>query len=300
MAGLTKTTSQSSCSSRPDSRISITSSVDYEKHCGLPTPRSPQGSRSSSPDFSCSSSPPNYIILALWPNARSEQIQHYVEGYASLYPHSKPLLLHHTYFGHNTPNNVSVLDALLEDCEKLSYHDESPIDDQILIHLFGDAAATNTCSLLKAYRARTNLKLGVKALVFDSVPVIVAPSLRSLRSKPSTICLFLFYSLYAFFSQILSTLTSWLSDPFSTRVRQDLYDPTLLCQDARKCYIFAERDVMFAWDRKTTRGEEGENEDSGYLKVTHSVRRKSVDCEERWTGDQERYWLGVENAWEGR
>lgn len=52
---------------------------------------------------------------------------------------------------------------------------------------------------------------------------------------------------------------------------------------------------MFAWDRPS----EGEGEEVCERRE-FEVRRRRVDRRERWTGDQERYWLGIENAWEGR
>lgn len=276
--------------SRSNQRVASGSSSDYEKDCGTLSPRSPT-SRASSPPFqqqhTGASSPPRTIILGLWPGARTEQIEYYVEGYASLYQSTKVLLLHHS---RTSPRHIE--DALTE---LTGDHKRASIQSSqdTLIHLFGDDAASQICRLLRGYRARTDRPLGVKATVLDSVPVVIAPNLSTLVTSPHRLLVFIYLTIIAIIWRLSSVLTLWFSEPLSSHVQRDLHDPQLLPPDARKCYIFPESDIMFAWDRPAHAEEVCERRD-------FEVKRRRVDGRERWTGDQERYWLGIENAWEGR
>ncbi|KAK4498164.1 hypothetical protein PRZ48_010820 [Zasmidium cellare] len=275
--------------SRSNQRVASGSSSDYEKDCGTISTRT-STSRAASPpiqSFHEASSPPKMIVLGLWPGARTEQIEYYVEGYESLYPSTKVLLLHHS---RTSPRHIeSALTELTGDQEKLSIQSSQ----DTLIHLFGDDAASQICRLLRAYRARTDQPLGVKAIVLDSVPIIIAPNLSTLLTSPHRLLVFIYLTITAIIWRLASVLTLWFSEPLSSHVQRDLHDPQLLPADARKCYIFPERDIMFAWDRPGHAEEVCERRD-------FEVRRGRVDGRERWTGDQERYWLGIENAWEGR
>ncbi|EME42053.1 hypothetical protein DOTSEDRAFT_72971 [Dothistroma septosporum NZE10] len=105
--------------------------------------------------------------------------------------------------------------------------------------------------------------------------------------------MFLFLCVTSLFWTLVSVLTLWFSEPYSEQVRQDLHNPTLLPATARKCYIFPEHDLMFAWDSPT-------DDDELCLRQEFHVRRNSIDQKQQWTSNQERYWLGIENAWDGR
>ena len=91
--------------------------------------------------------------------------------------------------------------------------------------------------------------MGVKSIVLDSVPVIVAPTWRSIRGTPEQILTFVYMTLIALFWRFTSVLAFWFWEPYNDGVQKDLHDPNLLPADTRKSYIFPERDVMWAWDR---------------------------------------------------
>ncbi|KAK3110424.1 hypothetical protein LTR53_015296, partial [Teratosphaeriaceae sp. CCFEE 6253] len=76
--------------------------------------------------------------------------------------------------------------------------------------------------------------------------------------------------------------------------RRDLHDPYYLPPDARKCYVFAEKDLMFSWHGSPVQ------DDEECVRDDVSVNRTSIDEKGKWTSDQERYWLGIENVWDGR
>lgn len=233
------------------------------------------------------STPPRVVILGLWPYATHEQIQYYVQGYEALYPSAQILLLRHStnYDGHI----ASALDAITIMDEK------SPLNPtlDVLMHLFGGGGAAQGCRLLRAYKVRTNQTLGVKAVVMDSVPRIVKPSWgTSLRSPPRVLA-FVYAVLVALYIWILQSLS--LCERRSRQNRRDLNDDFLLPQEAKKCYIFSENDLMFTWTGTPTTADADEIERHDY-----AIKRKSIDESGKWTGDQERYWLGIEDVWDGR
>jgi hypothetical protein len=277
----------------PDEEVISRSSFDLESK-GLLTPTSSIRSRSSSLcSVKLSPMAPKWIILGLWPHATDDQVHYYIRGYASLYPTAKLLLLPH----HPRAADHHIHDILLDltDDKHAQPFPFAPPDT--LIHLFGDAAATQVCRLLRSYRARTQRPLAVKALVCDAVPVVPVPSLHTLRTAPCQLFTFLFLALLCLWSSFVALLTLWFAEPFSTRVRQDLYDPEILREGAKKCYVFPEKDVMFAWDDEEDADEGGMCERKEFLVKRADVGRK----DSRWSGDQERYWGGIENAWgEGR
>jgi len=265
------------------------SSAEWEEAVGGVVTRSRCSSRSSSTDSRSQRlvSPPHTVILGLWPGARQDQINYYVDGYQSLYPSAEIILLHHSCM--STQHIEKALERLCIGYEKVA----NPITQDILVHLFGDYAAVQVCRLLRAYRTRTNLTLAVKSIVLDSIPVMIAPSIHSYRMTPEQLLVSVYLTLLGIFWRLASVLAFWYSEPFNDQVQRDLHDPHLLPANTRKSYIFPERDVMWAWDRPTDQEEVCERQEFG-------VKRWRVDQPHIWSGDQERYWLGIENAWEGK
>lgn len=267
--------------------------INCEVHRRMSVRSSPSSSpRKSSPELSWSppalSSPPQTVVLGLWPYATHEQVQYYVRGYESLYPSARLLLLH--YSTSYDQQIGSALDALTTIYEK---HPSGP-DPSVLLHLFGGCGAAHGCRLLRAYKIRTGEKLGVKAVVMDSVPKVALPSMRLASQSPRLLFAALFTIMTLFYIRLLSTLTFWQFDRRCQQNRRDLNDPSLLPAEAAKCYIFSEKDLMFSWhDSPVQNEEEDERQD-------FAVKRTSIDEKGRWTGDQERYWLGIENVWDGR
>ncbi|KAK5137955.1 hypothetical protein LTR08_005751 [Meristemomyces frigidus] len=228
------------------------------------------------------------IVLGLWPYATHEQIQYYVRGYESLYPSAQLLLLR--YSSSYDQQLGSALDALTSLDEKRS----SESAPNVLFHLFGGCGAAHGCRLLRAYKIRTGERLGVKAVVMDSVPKLALPSMRSASRSPRVIIAALYTLMTLFYIRFLSTITFWQFDRRCKQNRQDLNDSSLLPSDTKKCYVFSEKDLMFSWhDSPVPDEDEDERQD-------YSVKRTSIDEKGRWTGDQERYWLGIENVWDGR
>jgi len=253
--------------------------------------------RSTTPDRSLdspieASSPPETIVLGLWPHATGEQIQYYIEGYESLYPTAH---LHLLRYSTSYDQQIgSVLDAITPETET----QWSPATPNVLLHLFGDAGAAQGCRLLRAYKLRNGRALAVKTVVMDSVPTPTAPSLHLSLRAPAAILAYASLCLTLTYLWLLSTLTFWHTERRARQTQRDLQDPFLLPADARKCYIFAAKDLMFTWCDSPV-GERASH-DNGLERQEYAVKRSSIDEKGRWTGDQERYWLGIENAWEGR
>jgi hypothetical protein len=237
-------------------------------------------------------SPPHYVVLSLWPHATESQISSYVEGYEDLYPSTKVLLLRSSWRG-SSPDLDSILYTITGSLEEKSEKPTSTsttTSHPVLLHLFGHTGALNACTLLRAYRARTTTVLDVRAIVSDIEPSLDFSDLyTTLLSSPSN-----------FFSLLLALLLSFLTaavalftyDDATHRIRADLTNPGLLPASVRKCFVFPAQEMMFSWCEAP--GKNGVAERREW-----SVKRTSVDARGRWSGEKERYWLGVEGVWEG-
>ncbi|EMC95834.1 hypothetical protein BAUCODRAFT_505951 [Baudoinia panamericana UAMH 10762] len=232
-------------------------------------------------------SPPETVVLGLWPYATAQQIQYYVQGYESLYPDAQLLLLQYSTSYDRQLGNA--LDALTAD-EKRTPQDPP----NVLLHLFSGCGAAQGCRLLRAYKIRTGHRLPVKAVVMDSVPKIVVPSFRSAQQSPQMLLAFLYILMTVVFVRLVTTINFWHFDQRCRQNRHDLNDPHLLPSDAKKCYIFEEKDLMFSWH------DSPKQDDEACVRDDINVRRSSIDEKGKWTGDQERYWQGIENVWEDR
>lgn len=230
--------------------------------------------------------PPTFIVLSLWPQATKAQIAFYIDGYKTMYPNAQPLLLHSAWPS-STPDLDPILDTLTAANEKALFNPET-----VLLHIFGRTGATNACSLLRAYRLRTNEPMNVRAIVSDTEPSISSSVLQHGLQNPSQILLLAYLALLSIWTFFASVMAMWEDEASTSRIRDDLTNPKLLSPSARKCFVFAHQDVMFSW------GEIGE--DGQAARQEYKVKRKGVDTSGRWTGDQERYWMSIEGVWEGR
>ena len=236
------------------------------------------------------SSPPDTVVLSLWPYATDEQIRYYIDGYEALYPDAQLLLLQYSTSYDRQIGDA--LDVLTAQTERRSEH----APPNVLMHLFGGCGAAQGCRLLRAYKIRTCQRLAVKAIVMDSVPKLVLPSMRGAARSPHLLLAFLYILLTVAYIRIFSTINYFGFEQRCRQNRHDLNDPSLLPKEARKCYIFEEKDLMFSWHDE---GKQYDDEESFRDDIT--VKRTSIDEKgSRWTSNQERYWLGIENVWLGR
>jgi hypothetical protein len=228
--------------------------------------------------------PPHYIVLCLWPHATSSQISSYVEGYEDLYPSSKVLLLRSSWRA-GSPDLDAITTTLTA-----SLDEKHTSSHPVLMHLFGHTGALNACTLLRAFRARTTTVLDVRAIVSDTEPSVSFSDLyATLLSSPAQF----FFQLLALFLTFLSAAVSLFTyDDATHRIRADLTNPGILPASVRKCFVFPAQEMMFSWC--DTPGKNGIAERREW-----SVKRTSVDARGRWSGEKERYWLGVEGVWEG-
>jgi hypothetical protein len=234
------------------------------------------------------SSPPETIVLGLWPYATVEQIDYYVQGYEALYPDARLLLLQYSRSYDQQVGDA--LDALTTMDEKKALSDRP----SVLLHLFGGCGAAQGCRLLRAYRIRTNKRLAVKAVVMDSVPKLTVPTFHAARQSPQLLLAFLYILLTVIYVRLISTINFWQFERRCRQNRHDLNDPYLISPEAKKCYIFEESDLMFTWRDRLTK----EHDDEESVRDDITVKRTSIDDKgQRWTGDQERYWLGIDNVW---
>ena len=230
------------------------------------------------------STPPQLVVLGLWPSATSEQIQYYTQGYAALYPAARLVLLH--YSGTHDRQVSNTLDALTA----------GPLHTtpDILLHLFGEEGATHASRLLRAYKIRTGIPLAVNAVIMDSVPKLVIPSFRKATQSLQQLLGLAYLVMLLFWHAAIAIFTFWQAGQRRRRNQRDLNDPFLVPRGVRKCYIFEEADLMFSWCDSPVKG------DDEIERQDFTVKRSSIDEKGRWTGDQERYWLAIENVWNGQ
>ncbi|OQO11549.1 hypothetical protein B0A48_03276 [Cryoendolithus antarcticus] len=255
-------------------------------------------SRPQSPIFKPAS--PDIVVLCLWPHATTSQIGFYTTGYTDLYPSAQVLALRSSWLP-DFSNRDEILDRLTAtSSEKFPTNEkDSPFSTPtVLLHLFGQPGAQNATSLLRAYRTRTQQPMNVRAIISDSEPSF---SLSLPTTLPQSLT-FIHHMLLALLT-LLSTLLN-VFEPHTnsaTRIRDDLADPLLVPEGVRRGFVFAERNLMFSWDDRAVRSESVEDDEDGEAveRRDYSVKRDCVDVRGRLTGDQERYWLGVEGVWEG-
>jgi len=269
--------SNSTRSTRSDKSVSSTSSsvdnsvVNTPVEVSTPTKKTPP--------------PPHFIVLSLWPHATPSQIASYVEGYEDLYPTAKVLLLRSSWQA-ASPDLDDVAHTLTGSLEEKTATSSHPV----LLHLFGQTGALNACSLLRAYRARTATSLDVRAIVSDTCPRLSASDLYSTLLISPTQFFTLLLSVLLTFATAAVSLFAY--DNVTHRIRADLTNPGLLPANVRKCFVFPAQEMMFSWCEMS--GRNGLHERKEW-----SVKRTGVDARGRWSGEKERYWLGVEGVWEG-
>jgi len=231
--------------------------------------------------------PPDTVILGLWSYATDEQVDFYLDGYNILFPNARIIAMRHG-------QHDAALDLLMQSNEKPA----SERRQQILLHLFGNDGAAQVIDLLRSFRTRTGQTLPIRAVIMDSIPAVPVPTIVNAIQSPQRLVLLTYMTVWTIYTWILSILTLGYSDTTSEHLRQSLHDPTLVPTSARKCYIWASRDLMFSWKSSAKHNSEAPNSDE-CESYEYAVKRSTVDEKGRWTGNQERYWLGLENAWEG-
>lgn len=265
-----------------------------------PTTRSQSWSRPQTPQNE-PLTPPDIVLLGLWPYASDEQIDFYLDGYNIIYPNAHVVPIRHGRRHHD-----AALEILTQACEKPA-QEKQP---QMLLHLFGNDGAAHVVDLLRSFRTRTGETLPIQAVIMDSIPAMPIPSLADAIESPQRLLMLAYTTIWTIYAFLLSFLTLGHSDTASERLRSGLHDPTLVPRDARKVYIWAARDIMFSWRSSTSGGAKAnQNQQTPAASVAadgdacesyeYAVKRSTVDEKGRWTGNQERYWLGIENAWEG-
>ncbi|KAM3414019.1 hypothetical protein BST61_g10681 [Cercospora zeina] len=236
--------------------------------------------------------PPKHIILALWPRAPNAQVRYYAKAYTTLYPTATILLLNDD--GKESLENA--LEELIEDEEKPALLDEVCLrghdhrDEKVLVHCFGNVGVARFCALLRAFKVRKMERLGVGAVVFDDEPGIILPGLDDIWRQPFLLLLCLWVSLVRMVDWMA---VLWRGNRLREELWEDLNDDELMAVHTRKCYVCPEGDVMFTWDCS-------DSEDESAVRWDTEVKRRSVGRGNKWSSDQERYWLGIESVWEGK
>lgn len=266
--------------------------------CSTPSsPRSQSWSRPSTPQNE-PSTPPDSVLLGLWPYATDEQIDFYLDGYNIIYPSANVIPIRH-----GRQHREAALDGLTQSYES-HFAEAQP---QLLLHIFGNEGAADAVDLLRSFKIRTSQTLPIQAVILDSTPSLPMPTLTDAVESPQRVLIRTYTLLWTVYAFLLSFFTLGYSDTASERLRSSLHDPALVPNSARKVYIWASRDLMFSW--RSGHGTANRHRVPGNMvscsdgdeceSYEYAVKRSTVDEKGRWTGNQERYWLGIESAWEG-
>ncbi|KAI0009691.1 hypothetical protein F4779DRAFT_581018 [Xylariaceae sp. FL0662B] len=158
--------------------------------------------------------------------------------------------------------------------------------DSVLLHIFGEAAATSASAMLSSYHARTGKALNIEAVVFDTAPMPTKYDLVNTIRQPDC----LFTSMYYQMMPHMDWARIW-SYEYRGDTEQALYDGHLIPSSAQRCYVCPATDVMLSWREGTA--------DSTSQRQEFHVKRQAVD-HPRWNSHRERYWTGIECAWNGK
>jgi hypothetical protein len=267
------------------------------------TPGTQRSSTTLTPPQPTSS--PTTIILALWPLACDEQINYYTTGYQTLYPTAAILLLPSSR--QSSSRIDAVLNTLIGDDTFAAVDQKHDIAQTVLLHLFGDHAAAQACHLLRAYHLRTQRALPIGSVIHDAAPAARLPSIRSLRSRG------LLSFLSALFFTLIAKIWQFLCDilPFSNGVgatgaslSAQLHDPRVVSGEVRRCYVLPETKVMFSSWSQGASPSQADHDDGNFDTAAAAQRENFVvdrslvgSHESGWNGDQERYWVAVDNVW---
>ena len=258
-------------------------------------------------------SPQTIIISAwptAWPSACSSQLLRYIYGYRALYPEASILLLTHprTIFSSAASEHLhSAVQALPRPAP--SSEGTVASASTILLHVFGTSAAARACALLRLYRSQYGTCAPVKALVLDTAPSS-SLALRDLTRLRGTGWKNGLAWMTGVVSMILWMLAGWLvggNRAEDERVRRELSGGEgkegIVPVGVKRAYMFPGREMLFSWKEGGGRrgrgiGEKGEAWEED-VRRQWAVNQEKVG-RERWSGDEERFWEGVEALWEGR
>ncbi|MCJ1253898.1 hypothetical protein MMC24_001712 [Lignoscripta atroalba] len=188
------------------------------------------------------------IILCTWMGATSRNIATYVAGYVRLDPTARIILIRNSI-----PNMVYRAASVQQrDLRPVVEAICAEPDRPLLVHLFSNAGAQQTCVLAAAYRAATGRLLPVQAMIFDSTPgQVTFSNIKAVMAYelprewywrlPGLAAVYVLLFVYWMVARIIGRLD------IVSRSRNDLNDVRLIEKDAERCYIYAEADELVSW-----------------------------------------------------
>ena len=249
-------------------------------------PLSPQKAGESAPDL---------ILLCSWVDASPKHIAKYTEGYKSLYPNSRILLVT-TAFTELAFNSTKGELARVEPATQVLL--AGPSNQKVLLHFFSNGGAHASCYIARDYKARTGQLLPVNAQIQDSSPgdwdyqrTYTAMSV----SLPKQFVLrwlgYIFLHLYIYW-HVISVKISGEED-FNTAIRRQLNDKTWFNQRAPRLYFYSHEDKMVFWEDVESHAKDARVKGYG---VTAEEFVGSAHCAHLMK-DPERYWGAVKAVW---
>lgn len=242
--------------------------------------------------------PPDFILLPSWLDAAPKHIAKYTNGYHTLYPHARILVI-----------TTSLLDVTIR---SKSYEAQRirpaldvllalPANTLLLVHLFSNGGAVSTTALARAYLATTGRPLPIHAQVLDSSPGhgyyarTVAALRMSLPKKPLIWHYITLLCLHIFLVAYYTTKTLLRERNLIVIVREALNDDTLFDTRCPRMYIYSKSDGMVHWRDVVEHAEEAERK--GWALVRREEFVGSAHCGHLMV-DEGRYWGCVRETWD--
>ncbi|KAK3328647.1 hypothetical protein B0T19DRAFT_196402 [Cercophora scortea] len=242
------------------------------------TPLNPQVYFQDPPPLSSPSSPldPTTVILYGWGDARPKHVQKYVDGYRTLYPSAKLVLIYspilkalYQTLEARSHSMVPILETVLGRSIKSSTYAEdrtlrsalhTHASDRVLVHVMSNTGGINFAATLHAYQqSDPDAKpFPHQMLVCDSTPGSthflsnIAPWSRALALGVAGYLPWPFLLTQGLAAAFLGTLhgVGWLlgmpsAADFSTNA---VNDPALSDINARKLYLYSKADDIIYWE----------------------------------------------------
>ena len=251
-------------------------------------------SNSQSPDASNKTNSPGTVVVLAWMGAHPRHVAKYTSRYSQLYPNARILMItpswgDFVYRPARTQQKrlAPAVDALL-----------AKGADKILVHLFSNGGSKQLTNLTAAYLKQTGRLLPVQALVLDSAPGRGA-FWQSIRVLLLTLPRQWYLRPLLFAFTFLLVGTFWLAKHLTgskdvlDQLADDLNDPQLMVQGAKRCYIYSESDESVSARDVEEHADEARRK--GWLVSTEKFVGSAHVGHMRLDGA--RYWEIVETLW---
>jgi hypothetical protein len=197
---------------------------------------------------------PSLIVLCTWTGAENRHIHSYQKKYQEKFPSTPGILIKTTIVDLCIRDSKSKQKRLQPAVEWIAKRlQNSPIAEQILMHVFSEGGSNKACELAEAYLTEKEFRLPVSALILDSTPGLphfrrlCNAASRSISPIPCTRVVSLLLSYVA-------VGTIWVAyrgikgfeNNIISMTRERLLNDRMWDLNAPRCYVYSEKDALVA------------------------------------------------------